>query len=302
MVVIAIVAILAAFLYPALSQASRKSKAASSTNNLRQWGMAFLASAKDNDGRLPYDGQGSTSIYLDDPDSWFNLVPPYLGEKPLNDPYWLTNPPKPGDKSVWINPAVPADGTIFKSKYIIPTKSPTPQFLFCYSINYYLSKASDKTQPLSRIVRPSATVLMAEKNDQFANCNPNYIRAYHGVGNPLNGPDNSAVFLFCDGHVEVRKRTEFDPDHMTITADNPSPTDNVNLNRYFTFVPFEGATSAHADPNRRVRHGIATARNLKLLTGEFFTSLAVERSIAGTPCRRPADSRTFGKEAWDFLK
>ena len=239
LVVITIIAILATLLYTVLSGASKKGKAAASLNNLKSWGVAFQSSLSDNDQRLPFDGQGGAGIALSDPTSWFNRLPPYLKEKPLSDPYYIDKPPKPGDKSIWINPAVPPDGSKFGSPFI----QPPSKFLFCYAMNYFLATGTDKTQPFSRIERPGATVLMAEKNDEFANCNPEHIHAYFGPGDPTTGKENAAHFLFCDGHVELRKRVDFDPNYMTISADNPSPSNNTTLNTHFTFVPYVGATS-----------------------------------------------------------
>jgi prepilin-type N-terminal cleavage/methylation domain-containing protein/prepilin-type processing-associated H-X9-DG protein len=236
LVVIAIIAILSALLYTALGSSRKKSQAATSMNNLRQWGSAFKSSLADNDGRMPFDGQVSGGIALDEPSSWFNRLPPYLNEKPLNDPERSEKPPRPGEKSVWINPAVPPEEG---NKYIQPPQ----KFLFCYAMNYFLSTSTDKTQPAARIERLSATVLMAEKNDEFANCNPEHIHAWFGSGDPLKDKDNAAHFLFCDGHVDLIKRSKFDPNFMSIDSENTSPIDTVKLNPHFTFVPYVGATS-----------------------------------------------------------
>ena len=237
LVVIAIVSVLAAFLFPIVASSREKSNQTISLSNLKQWGVALTRSISDNNGFMPSDGQGFTSINRNDTDAWFNRLPPYIEEKPLSDGYYDTNPPTPGNRSVWVNPAVPKVDAVMK--YIQPPQ----KFLFCYSMNYFLSNSKEHTQPISRIEYPSATVFMAEKNDDYAVCNPTKIRAYFGPGNPLTDQNNAANFLFCDGHVELIKRSVFDPNFAPDTEDNPSPTNNTNLNQHFTFIPYRGASS-----------------------------------------------------------
>lgn len=234
LVVITIIAVLAALLFPVINNIRQRSKQSVSMNNLKQWGVALNRSLADNNGFLPDDGQGSTSIKIAEPKSWFNRLPPYIDEKPLSDPFYATNPPKPGDRSVWVNPAVPKDDGM---KYVKPPN----EFLFCYAMNAYLYSSKenpngkDHTQPLSRVEYPSATVFMSEKGDGFANCVPKYIKAYFGAGDPTYDKNNAAHFLFCDGHVELIKRAVFE---------DASATDNVTIDPHFTFIPFLGAESS----------------------------------------------------------
>ena len=56
LVVVAIIAILAALLLPALAKAKAKAQQAQYTNNLKQWGMAIVMYAGDNGERFP-DGR-----------------------------------------------------------------------------------------------------------------------------------------------------------------------------------------------------------------------------------------------------
>lgn len=245
LVVITIISVLAAFLFPIFGSIKQRSKQSISMNNLKQWGVALNRSLGDYNGFLPDDGQGSTSIKIAEPKSWFNRLPPYIDEKPLSDSSYTTNPPKPGDRSVWINPAVPKDDGM---KYI----NPPNKFLFCYSMNAYLytkeenPDGEDHTQPISRIEYPSATVFMSEKNDGYANCVPSKIKAYFGSGNPTTDMNNAAHFLFCDGHVELVKRSVFfsHPSKPSSLYGGADDKDKNPIDPNFTFIPFVGADSS----------------------------------------------------------
>lgn len=235
LVVIALIAILAALLFPALSGMRQKGNQTTSLNNLKQWGTALSASMGEFNGHMPSDGTSGGTMKLDDNDAWFNRLPRYLKERPLNHSDFKDKPPRPGDRSIWINPAVPkAEG----DKYV----SPPTKFLFCYAMNDYLSNEAEPTQPINRIENMGATVFMAERGDDIPIIEPEKIKAYFGSGDPLLDKKNGAHFLFCDGRVELRSRENFDPALMPSTKDSPSPTDSDNINRNFTYIPYTGAT------------------------------------------------------------
>lgn len=223
LVVMVIIAILAALLLPAFRGVQRKAQQTTSISNLRQWGVALVASLGDNNNVFPFDGQGvGASIHIDKPESWFNRLPPYLKEKTLLERRFT--PPKAGDKSIWINPAVPL--TLNKQ-----VKGPS-SFLFCYAMNYWLY-TSGKALASPMIEYPSNTVFMAETNEiNYSVCNPKYIQSYYGDGDPLKSPDNLANFLFCDGHVASLTRKQF-----TVAE----AVDNDPIDPKFTFVPYTGA-------------------------------------------------------------
>ena len=220
LVVMVIIAILAALLLPTFHAVQRKGQQTASINNLRQWGVALGASLGDNNNVFPADGQDSgAKIHIDQPEAWFNRLPPYLGEQRLVDRQ--SAPPMAGQKSIWINPAVPTSVNAGITK--------GQDYLFCYGMNYWLY-SKDKYLSMPSIEFPSGTVFMAETNEiGYSVCNPKFIRAYFGNGDPITSDDNVANFLFCDGHIRSMTRKEF----KVAEAVKINP-----LNSAYTYVPY----------------------------------------------------------------
>ena len=76
LVVVAIIAILAALLLPALNKARMAAQAKACQNNLKQQGLAFIAYAGDFNGRYPVDGSSGCN-----PTTSSLPLSPYLGVK-----------------------------------------------------------------------------------------------------------------------------------------------------------------------------------------------------------------------------
>ena len=227
LVVIAIIAILMAIMVPVVGSIRARANQVTSINNLKQWGAALGASLAEFDAAMPSDGLKKDALDFADEDAWFNRLPKYIGEQPLGvrpDPTApAVKPVRVGDKSVWINPAMP--------------NSAAPAaggFYFCYAMNDYLSTDMDRTLKITRVERTSATVFMSEGADNLPAVTAEKIKAYFGGGHPLTAPDNEANFLFCDGHVATLKRRVFgDPLAVRKTESEIDPT--------FTFIPFPNA-------------------------------------------------------------
>jgi len=85
LVVVAIIAILAAILLPALSKARDRARAAVCMNNLKQIGMALFMYVADYDDCLfPYDGNGDDSYAAVKAFTWYDRLAPYLNTKIYN--------------------------------------------------------------------------------------------------------------------------------------------------------------------------------------------------------------------------
>src|SRR5215475_3795893 len=80
LIVIAVIALLASLLFPALAGSKDRARATQCRGNLRQWGTAYRMYADDNNDYLPRRGQGVQPLaVIDRPDDWFNALPRYFG-------------------------------------------------------------------------------------------------------------------------------------------------------------------------------------------------------------------------------
>lgn len=198
LVVIAIIAILAAMLLPALSQARESGKRAVCVSNMKQIGMAIMMYVDDYDEFFPY-GQ----IDLGGGGNWWYTIPPGI-----NSPYYTT----------FLGPytvkGFQAGGG--SKVFICPSQTAAKVWSgYLYNWTYLGGGLSQPLPKLSLVSNPSSTVavidgaesytcvyspgsVVAPTNDYFF---PNAARWRH---------NNGMNVLFVDGHVEWRKRDDRD--------------------------------------------------------------------------------------------
>ena len=218
-VVVAILALLAAILVPALRKGLDLAREGACKSNLRNWGIAFLAYAAEHKGYLPHpDGHERGVMGTDNGEyGWMDMLPPYLDDRPWSE-YPDGHKPTGG---VW---QCPGARLIPGAHY---SYAPAGQGYFSYAMNSYLSHDFNFGLPwnvapqssflfLGRSVAPAVTILMFEQTLDPAQGNGQ--NGGLGTAGCYGGEDARAVterhahifggqggnVLYLDGHVAWR--------------------------------------------------------------------------------------------------
>ncbi len=200
LVVMAVIAILAALLLPALSRARHHAQGAFCLNNLKQWGVATHLLAGDNNDLLPKDGSpNGTSV----DEGWYNDLPRELGLPTYREMPWRTNAGIDPGRSVWICPANP--------------RRSNGNNLFHYCLNEHVNGTGAGNQVrLSSIRHPVRVVWLFDNGKLAAVAQQNNVHT--------NLHSRGAQFTFLDGHSARFKNLEY-----WDFAANEGCTNNPNL-------------------------------------------------------------------------
>ena len=186
LVVIAIIAILASLLLPALSRAKAQGHATTCLSHLKQWGLATMLYAADNDDFLPADG---TPNGTSTKSGWYIDLPRTIGIPTYHELSWPTNAGELPGKSVWVCPS--------------STNRSNGLNLFFYCLNEHVNKTGDDNAPvrISTLPHPTVTVWLFDNGKRAAVAQQNNVAVnVHNLG---------AQFVFLDGHASRFKALEF---------------------------------------------------------------------------------------------
>ncbi|RYG67217.1 type II secretion system protein [bacterium] len=199
LVVIGIIALLAAIMFPVFGRVRENGRRASCSNNMRQLGLAFNQYMTDNGGRFPYAAPFQSWAR---PDSW---VTGGTGGTPTNDKNLVDN----SFKYVDGNEAYPEKGAIYSyvkntSAYVCPSDTDGNKKRLSYSMNCALSFMGSV-----RVRQPADVVLLI---DEGKTLNDGYFWATDKSASTdaltLTHLDGGNL-LFVDGHVKFFNSASF---------------------------------------------------------------------------------------------
>lgn len=186
--VIAIIAILAALLLPALAKAKQKAQATQCLNNLKQWGLATQLYLGENNDYLPRDGTANPTDNATNV-GWYIQLPAQLGLPRYHDMAWRKDPTASLSKSIFLCPSNP--------------RVSNGNNLFHYCLNEYVNGvgAANKPTKQSSIRKTPVVVWLFDTKNLPGVGGWTYVHT--------NLHTRGAQFTFVDGHAARFKSTEY---------------------------------------------------------------------------------------------
>ncbi len=205
LIVIAIIAILAAMLLPALNKARARAQVSQCQGNVKQIMTGILTYTTDSEDYLPpsiqsYDGDRKTAVY------WLSVIYPYVGGGqytiPVPDDFTLTKvftcpAAQPQDTSTW-----KVNGITW-SHYVYQA-----QLGDCRGAPYYPANAWYRPVKVSRIYHPTMQGIVTDKG--FSDRTYDYLDLFEDIKDivtPLTGcgtHGGETNVGYADGHVKPK--------------------------------------------------------------------------------------------------
>jgi prepilin-type N-terminal cleavage/methylation domain-containing protein/prepilin-type processing-associated H-X9-DG protein len=209
LVVIAVIALLAAMVVPALGKAKTQAQRTACLNKLRQWGLALNMYADENGGNTPRESETAGSslmnwaqvVALDGGDVWYNALPREIRLRAAAD--FLTH------KTAFYS----RDALFHCPNAGIPSTAEVDTFVyFSISMNSKLIGSGGTTLPVTRIKRPSQTVVFLENRVNKSESKVDPAQTDADLGQPSSFANRFAArhagrgnLAFADGHAEAFK-------------------------------------------------------------------------------------------------
>jgi prepilin-type N-terminal cleavage/methylation domain-containing protein/prepilin-type processing-associated H-X9-DG protein len=184
LVVVAIIAVLAAILFPVFARARENARRASCQSNLKQIGLAILQYTQDYDETFPRRNFYNPSVW------WQQVLQPYSKST-----------------QVFVCPS-----NTNSTRVVAPAVGTHPEIRLSYAYNprFGNDDALPPGLPLAYVQETSRKIIVAELFNQDGNAWPDYGSPWWGSGNwnqGFAGHLSTANYLFADGHVKALKPT-----------------------------------------------------------------------------------------------
>ncbi len=159
LVVLGVIMILFGMAFPMVSTAINRGKSAECQNNLRQWGLALGMYLDDSGGVFPTDGSTGGGNLADprSTNAWFNLLPPYVQETPMEELARTGTIRVPGaGRSMYICPSSPVERNLladFSAKTSAGARQRT--YYNSYAYNWWIDNAKPGRPDLGTLLRLS---------------------------------------------------------------------------------------------------------------------------------------------------
>src|SRR5262245_18379715 len=189
LITIAIIAILASLLLPALHRAKRNAQASVCLNNLKQWGFATQLYVADNHDFPPPEGFPNPTPLQQLMNGWYYHLPATLHIEPYYCQPWRTNPAAPARSSLYICPTNPRRSSNFNL------------FHYCLNENHDGTGENDHPAKLTSLPRPTTIVWLFDSKNIPGVGTANFVHT--------NLHNNGAQFTFLDGHARRFKSLEY---------------------------------------------------------------------------------------------
>ena len=188
MLVIAIVALLASLLLPALRAAKTKVRGIGCLNNLKQWGVATALYAAENGDALPPEGVPNPSERSTNA-GWYIQLPRQFNMPAYHEMRWRTNATIDPGRSLWICPANP--------------RRSNGKNLFHYCLNEHVNGTgrANRSVKLASIGMPAAVPWLFDSKNLPALGGWSFVHT--------NLHQQGAQFLFLDGHARRFPNTKY---------------------------------------------------------------------------------------------
>jgi len=187
LVVLAIIAVLAAILLPALSRSQDAAAATKCVANLRSISAGLMAYAAENDGKLiPSAAQGSAGP------NWYRVLEPYMGhpQRSLDAPADLPWQQCPRKKFPAVNNLTVGYGWNFMN--------------FGHDILNPATWGRGENSHLAQVGQPARTIIIGDSQDEILPGQDFVHRyIYEGVTRLSRRHSGRGNYLFLDGHIQA---------------------------------------------------------------------------------------------------